>query len=311
VSVAGPATLRLADLALVIQRDGEIAAKIPVEDLAVLVLDGPDILVSHQLLAHCADLGVAVSTADSKHMPNGLLVPLAGNSLHSATLREQIDSSVPAQKRTWQAIVRTKIRAQADVLMAIGRDDGSMRRLIPLVRSGDPENVEATAAAHYFARLFGAEFIRDRGQSGVNAQLNYGYAIVRSTVARAIVGAGLHPALGIHHHNQYNGFCLADDAMEPLRPMVDRVVLQMLARRTPIDEVTPATKREMITVLGGRIVLGGLQFPLLVGLERYAASLRRAICEGAEVSVPLPLAEAIYRPATLDGRSEPSDHEGP
>lgn len=288
VAVSGPGALRYEDLALAIYKGEGLAGKIPLEDMAVLVLDGPDLSLSHQLLAACADAGVAVVTADAKHMPNGLLLPLAGHSLHSATLRAQIEAKRPAQKRAWQAIVKAKIRAQADLIAHVGGNDYGVRRLMPLVKSGDPDNVEARAAARYFDALFGEDFIRNRSEPGLNAMLNYGYAVLRSTVARALVGAGLMPALGIHHRNQYNPFCLADDAMEPLRPMVDRLAREAADEGDVPSELDPAAKRRMLALLTGFVRLEGLRFPLLVGLERYAASLRRSICEGEPLGVPIP-----------------------
>jgi len=288
VSVTGPASLRLKDKGLHICREGEAVHKIPVEDMAVLVLDGPDLLLSHALISFCMDHGVSVITSDPKHVPNGVLLPLAGNSTHTEILRAQIDAGVPAQKRAWQAIIRAKICAQADAVAFTGGNDAPLRQLIPFVRSGDPDNVEGTAAARYFSLMFGEGFLRDREEPGINARLNYGYAIIRSAVARAIVGAGLHPALGVYHHNRYNAFCLADDAMEPLRPMVDLAVWRMCGEVSELGEIDPPTKRRLISVMGQFVRIDGLRFPLLVGLERYGASLRRAICEGAALSVPLP-----------------------
>ncbi len=288
VSVSGPATVRLKDTHLQICRDGDEVGRVPVEDIAVLVLDGPELFLSHQIISFCADHGVAVITSDPKHMPNGLLLPLASHSLHSATLRNQIEASVPAQKRAWQAIVKAKIRAQADALQYTGCDDSILRKLIPFVRSGDPDNVEATAASRYFSTLFGEAFVRNRDQPGTNACLNYGYSIIRSTVARSLVGAGLHPALGIFHRNQYNPFCLADDAMEPLRPMVDTLVWRMAGMGEVENELQPAMKRRLVSVIGGFVRLDGLRYPLVVGLERFAAGLRRAICEADPLCVPIP-----------------------
>ncbi len=262
--------------------------KIPLEDMSVLVLDGPDLSLSHQALSACAAAGIAIVTSDGRHLPNGLLLPLSDHSLHSSILKQQIASKVPNQKRAWQEIVKAKIRSQADNLRYFQRDDSSLRKMIPFVRSGDPDNVEARAAARYFESMFGFEFIRDRDASGINACLNYGYSLARSAVARAIVGAGLHPALGIHHHNQYNAFCLADDAMEPLRAIVDRRVRHLSLIDAIPDELDPKTKRELISLLGSFVDFDGLRYPLLVGLERYAVSLRRAICDGEPLKVPLP-----------------------
>jgi len=266
---------------------GEVG-KIPLEDMAVLVLDGPDLSLSHQVVSGCAAAGIAMVTSDSKHLPNGLLLPLSAHSLHTSILQRQIASKVPNRKRAWQEIVKAKIRSQADNLRYFNLDDSTLRKLIPFVRSGDPDNVEARAAARYFESMFGSDFVRDRDADGINACLNYGYSLARSAVARAIVGAGLHPALGIHHHNQYNSFCLADDAMEPLRAIVDRRVRHLSASDEVPAELDPKTKRELISLLGSFVDFDGLRYPLFVGLERYAVSLRRAICDGEPLKVPIP-----------------------
>jgi CRISPR-associated protein Cas1 len=283
--------VRLANRAVLIEKDREVVGKIPVEDIAVLVLDGPDLLLSHQILGFCAEHGVAVVTSDEKHMPNGLHLPLSGHTLHSATLRSQIEASAPSMKRTWQTIVKAKIRSQAKALEYCELPGEQLRRLASMVRSGDPDNVEARAAARFFDAMFGAQFIRDRDAPGLNACLNYGYAIVRSAVARSIVGAGLHPALGVHHHNQYNAFCLADDAMEPFRSMVDVQVWRMSRLGEVTDELKPATKRALVGVLGRHVIIDGMRYPFLVGLERYAAGLRRAVCEGDLMPVAIPAFE--------------------
>ncbi len=288
VLVSGPARIRLQDNSLVVEKDGGGGGRVPVEDMAALVLDGPDIELTNALLSFCIDKSVAVITSDQKHLPSGLLLPLAGHSLHSATLREQIAAGVPAKKRAWQSMIKAKLRAQADLLKHNGLPYDHLERLIPMVRSGDPDNCEATGAARYFETIFGDDFLRTRDEPGLNSVLNYGYALIRAAVARALVGAGLHPALGIHHHNQYNPLCLADDAMEPLRPMADRIAFDMLKADAIPDELYPQVKRRIIGVLGGFIKIEDRSYPLLVGLERYAAALRRTICEGAPLEPPLP-----------------------
>ena len=288
VSVSGPASLTLKDNALVFKRGSDESRKVPVEDMALLILDGPEIILSHALISYCMDNGVAVVSSDSRHVPNGLMLPFAGHSLHTETLRSQIEAGVPARKRTWQVIIKAKIQAQSDALKAIGRCDTTLRRLIPFVRSGDPDNVEGTAAAKYFPLIFGEEFIRDRDEPCINARLNYGYSIIRSAVARSVVGAGLHPAIGIHHHNRYNPFCLADDAMEPLRPLVDVEVWNLIQEGNIAEGIDPSTKRRLISLTARFVLIDGQRYPLLVGLEKYAASLRRAICDGEPLLPPIP-----------------------
>jgi CRISPR-associated protein Cas1 len=185
--------------------------------------------------------------------------------------------------------VRAKILAQASLLKHYGLSDEHLRRLAAKVRSGDPDNLEAAAAIPYFSALFGPDFVRERDALGLNALLNYGYALLRAATARAIVGAGLHPALGVHHHNKYNPLCLADDAMEPLRPLADHMAIRLLREQPEIKDLTPNVKRRLAEVLASRVQLTDRSYPLLVGLERYGADLRRAICEGASLSPPRPL----------------------
>jgi CRISPR-associated protein Cas1 len=289
VSVSGPAWVRNADRHVVIERQGAEIGRVPLEDMAALLLDGPDLAVTHTLLGACADAGVAVVTADERHLPNGVLLSLHGHSLHTAVFRQQLECPRPAIKRAWQVTVRAKIEAQALVLARRGADPAPLRQLTSFVRSGDPDNVEATAAARYFALAFGPDFVRERETTGLNAMLNYGYAVLRSAVARAIVGAGLHPALGIHHRNQYNPLCLADDAMEPLRPAVDWIVLRLHEAHPDLEDLTPPIKRQLVEVLGTFVEWNGQRLSLFPGLERYAASLRRALCEGEGLEVPRPV----------------------
>jgi len=289
LSVTGPASITLKDQAATVMKSGELAGKIPIEDIGVIVLDGPDIQVSHAFLAACAEANALVVVCSERHLPVGSLLPLAGHSIHTEILRLQIDSAKPTLKRTWQSIVRAKISAQANLLDHLGQSGKQVRNLLSFVRSGDPDNIEARAAARYFPLLFGPRFVRTRFAEGINGLLNYGYAVLRAAVARAVVGAGLHPSLGVNHRNRYNALCLADDAMEPLRPLIDNAVYDW-ARLRPDDElqVNPASKKHLILQLGVSVRLGENRLSLLAGLERYAADLRRAICEGATLCPPVP-----------------------
>lgn len=289
VSVAGPASVHRWRGCLLIEKPEDAGGKVPLDDMAVLILDGPEIALTHDLIAECAAKNIVVVTSDSRHLPNGLLLPLAGHSNHTAVLRQQMEASLPSKKRIWQAIVKQKIASQADLVRSVGQDDGPLRAMAARVRSGDPDNVEATAAAVAFELVFGWAFLRNRDEPGLNAMLNYGYAILRAAVARAVVGAGLHPALGVHHHNRSNPLCLADDAMEPLRTIVDRVVYDIADGGPTVDDLVPPVRRRLIACLGWTVEQGGVRLPLLVGLERYAASLRRALCEGTPIEVIVPV----------------------
>ena len=303
VAVSGEASLRIDHRNLVIIKDGGVVGRVPMSDLAILIIEEKTTVITQAVLAGCADFRATVVVCDDRHMPNGVLLSLEGHSLHSKILRDQIDSSKPAQKRAWQTIVKAKIMAQADVLNRTERPGATkLNRLVSLVRSGDPDNVEGRAAAFYFGALFGPDFYRLRsiadadaiGESEstlelTNAMLNYGYAIIRACVSRAIVAAGLHPTLGIHHRNQYNAFCLADDAMEPLRPVVDLRVFQMM-KDGEIDagagKLTPAIKRQLVALTTVDMRFGERTYPLLSALERYSTSLRHAICENEPLAIP-------------------------
>ena len=191
---------------------------IPVEDIGVVVLDHRRITITSGALDALLENNCAVITCNAQGHPVGLLLPLSGNTLQSERFREQIDSSLPLRKQLWQQTIKQKIANQAAVLRSVtGNDEKCMQVWAEQVRSGDPDNIEARAAAHYWQHLFPElpHFVRSREGEPPNNLLNYGYAILRAVVARALVGSGLLPTLGIHHHNRYNAYCLADDIMEP------------------------------------------------------------------------------------------------
>lgn len=263
----------------------------PLEDLGVLILDSYGITYAHELMSACAERNIAVVFCDAKHLPVAMLVPFSGHSTSTEVLREQIGSSEPAKKQVWKQIVQAKIREQAKHLIERNGANGKgVRRLLSLVetvKSGDPENVEGQAAQIYFDALLDGGFTRDRTRPGLNAFLNYGYAVARACAARAIVGAGLHPSLGVHHRNRYNPFCLADDAMEPLRPMVDRIAIAAWETTGRPDELSPAAKKPLLELTGLPVKIAGKPFPLIAGMHLYAASLKRALCSPArKVSIP-------------------------
>lgn len=203
----------------------EAIRTIPIEDIGVVVLDNKQITLTHGVLESLLGNSCAVITCDSNHLPVGLLLPLDGNTTQSERFREQIDASIPLKKLLWQQTVKAKIENQAALLKsARGEVVKNMLVWANDVKSGDPDNYEARAAAYYWKLLFPQVdgFTRERGGEAPNSLLNYGYAILRAVVARSLVVSGLLPTLGIHHHNRYNAYCLADDIMEPYRPFVDR-----------------------------------------------------------------------------------------
>jgi CRISPR-associated protein Cas1 len=287
VSIGNPAYVSTHLNQLIVKHEGEEVGRVPIEDIGLFMIEDAQVTISMRTLALCAENEVAVVVCDSYHMPAGLMLPFSGHNVQTAILHQQIAASDPAKKKTWQRIVQAKIASQARVLDQVGKlDSRTLLKLIPMVRSGDPDNVEARAATRYFDSLFGDEFTRDREAPGLNAMLNYGYTVLRACVARAVVGAGLHPALGVFHKNQYNPFCLVDDAMEPLRPLVDKWVFEYQRENPTPENLTPSLKRYLLKVTERTVFFDKKPYPLFVALERYAASLRRALCEKEPLICP-------------------------
>ncbi len=221
-----PAYLSVKYDQLVIQHreDTKPDTLIPIEDIGYLELDNPLITLSIPLLNKLLAENCAVGICDSSHIPSGLLLPLSGHSLHTERIRPQIETSLPIKKRMWQTTIKQKIKNQSAVLSKYDKSHERVFSKIDKVMSGDSTNQEGQAASLYWKALFGKSFIRDRDGEYPNNLLNYGYAVLRAIIARAIVSTGLHPAIGIHHKNRANPFCLADDVMEPFRPFVDDIV---------------------------------------------------------------------------------------
>lgn len=248
----------------------------PVEDIGVVVLDHRQITITTGAMEALLENNCAVITCDSRSMPVGLLLPLSGNTTQSERFREQIDASLPLKKQLWQQTVQQKIVNQAAVLAeCTGTEVGCMHAWAKDVRSGDIENMEARAAAYYWKNIFPdiPEFIRDREGIPPNNLLNYGYAILRAVVARALVSSGMLPTLGIHHHNRYNAYCLADDIMEPYRPYVDELVVKIARSKDVPETLTKELKAEMLAVPTLEVIINGKRSPLMVAATQTTASL--------------------------------------
>lgn len=255
--------------------DNSELGSVPLEDIGVVLLDHPQITLTHALMAALLERNVALISCDEKHLPVGLMLPLDGNTIQTERFRSQIDASEPLKKNLWAQTVKAKIENQAEVLRRAGIDNKRLLALVPLIQSGDPDNVEGRAASVYWKLLFeDLPFVRDRFGLMPNAHLNYGYAILRAIVARALVGSGLLPTLGIHHSNKYNAYCLADDIMEPYRPFVDWMVYNMLQNgEITGDEISKAHKVKLLGIATVDIQLDGKKSPLMVGLPRTTNSL--------------------------------------
>jgi len=201
---------------------------IPIEDVAIVILDEQQITITQGLLYELIENNVAVISCDSTHHPIGLMMPLSSNTLQSAKFKWQIEASVPLKKNLWQQTVKAKITNQGMLLKSLNKKSEPLMYLAKNVSSGDSDNKEARAAAIYWKELFGDGFTRERYGTPPNNLLNYGYAILRAIVARGLVSSGMLPTFGIHHRNQYNAYCLADDIMEPYRPFVDKLVIDIV-----------------------------------------------------------------------------------
>lgn len=254
----------------------EVVRTVPVEDIGVVVLEDRQITITNVVLDALLQNNCAVITCDEKHMPSGMLLPLEGNTVQSERFGNQIEASLPLKKQLWQQTVQAKIRNQASVLKRLsGVETGCMLAWANDVKSGDSDNLEGRAAAYYWKNIFPQlpGFTRDREGEMPNNLLNYGYAIVRAIIARALVASGLLPTFGIHHHNRYNAYCLADDIMEPYRPYVDELVIKIMQSDADYGELTPELKRQFWGLPVTEVVIGGQRSPMMVAASQTAASL--------------------------------------
>lgn len=248
----------------------------PIEDIGVVVLDHKQITVTSGVLEAMLENNCAIITCDSRSLPVGLMLPLYGNSTQNERFRQQLDASLPLKKQLWQQTIKCKIENQAAVLSACTKSETRcMTVWANDVKSGDPENMEARAAAYYWKTLFSGidGFTRDREGVAPNNLLNYGYAILRAVVARGLVTSGLLPTLGIHHHNRYNAYCLADDIMEPYRPYVDELVYGMVQTIGDYTELTREIKATLLAIPTLEVRIGGKRSPLMVAVGQTTASL--------------------------------------
>jgi len=251
------AVVRCKNRCLVIINGGNEVASVPFREISSVVVSSPRALLSARMMAELCLAGGVLVIGDTRQHPVAMMLPLVGHSTQVERMGHQLAASKPTRKRVWRQVVRAKIRNQASVLKALGHDAEILLRLLPLVRSGDLGNQEAHAASLYWDRVFPKEFRRDRHAADQNRFLNYGYGVLRAMVARATCAAGLHPSVGIQHHNRYNGYVLVDDLMEPYRPIVDTAVLRLLRNCEATAPLTPLLKKELLQVVLGRWLING------------------------------------------------------
>ena len=266
-------SLKLAQMVVELQ---DVTRTLPIEDIGVVILDHKQIIITHALIDALLANNVAIVTSNDKHLPVGLMLPLDGNTLQSERFRAQIDASEPLKKQMWQQTVVAKILGQAHVLGTQLIEHNNMLKWAKDVRSGDTDNMEARAAAYYWRTVFkNDEFIRDPQGLPPNNLLNYGYSIVRAMMARALVGAGLLPTLGIHHHSRYDAYCLADDIMEPYRPFVDMKVLEMWQKGGETSDISSDQKRELLGITTMDVNISGHRSPMMLAIQTTAQSVQK------------------------------------
>lgn len=255
----------------------QVLNAVPIEDIGIVVLDNHQITLTHGLLDSLLENNSAIVTCNRSHMPSGLFMPLATNDEQSQKFRAQIESSEPLKKQLWSQTITAKILNQAANLKERKIPVNNMLTWAKKVRSGDPDNYEGRAAAYYWKNFFPMipNFIRDRYGEPPNNLFNYGYAILRAIVARALAGSGLLPTLGIHHSNKYNAYCLADDIMEPYRPYVDKVVYTMVSNGEDFYELNPSIKKQLLEIATVDVIVEEKRSPLMVAAQRTTASLAK------------------------------------
>lgn len=287
-----PAFLSLDNGLLSIRMEDQVPQTMPLSDIATVVTSHRQVVLTQNILAAFGKAGVILVCCDERHRPASMLLPLEEHYAQTERFAAQAEAPGPMKKRIWQALVRTKIKMQARVLVALHGQDFGVGPLARAVRSGDPANVEATAAQRYWPKLFAdPAFRRGNDEDSRNALLNYGYAVLRAITARAVCASGMHPSLGVNHRNRYNPFCLADDLMEPLRPLVDLRVAHMCASAPAPLKLDKVTKPVLLGAMAARYGFRGESrtlFDIVARQSRAVAAvyLRQEVrfsCDSVEI----------------------------
>ena len=300
IEIGTPGTrLSVAHRQLVIERPELPKAMTPIEDIGVLIVDDRRASYTQAVFIELLGAGATVMVTGHDHLPVGMMLPLDAHHVQTERHRAQVETSEPVRKQIWRALVAAKLTQQGCMLDHFIPGPNGLAAMAGRVRSGDPDNLEAQGAQRYWPMLFGKAFRRDRDAEGINAALNYGYAVVRAALARAVVASGLIPSLGVFHKNRSNPFCLADDLFEPYRPYVDwRVKLLTLERAEPLSLDDRATRAALLSLFNETVVAGERKLPLLLALEASSASLARALTGGSRILVlpaGLPLGPDLNR----------------
>lgn len=286
-----PAYLSKQDLQMVIKRPSvekceqlpatekkEMERTIPIEDIGIVILDNNQITITQGLLDGLIQNNCAIISCDKNHLPEGLVLPLIGHSTYNERVRTQLNASLPLKKQLWQQTIQMKIENQSSVLSSMRHVEiGNMKKWANDVKSGDPDNYEARAAVYYWKNMFPEykDFMRDKDGEWPNNILNYGYAILRAIIARALVASGMFPLIGIHHHGKYNSYCLADDIMEPYRPYVDKMIIEIISKIPSKEQgfLTKEIKKELLSIPVIEVTIDGKRSPLMIAAGITTASL--------------------------------------
>ena len=261
--------------------------QVPLDDIAAVIANAHGLSYTNNLLVALAERGAPFVLCAANHNAVGMLLPIEGNFEQAKRIEAQIAASSPTHKRLWATVVRSKLEQQAAALEATGGPTAPLTALVSKVRSGDPDNIEAQGARRYWGLLFGSDFRRDQNGGGLNGLLNYGYTVLRATTARAVIAAGLHPSIGLHHSNDNNAMRLVDDLMEPFRPMIDLKVWQL--QRNGEGEVTPETKRALVRTIYDDMQTAAGATPVMVCAQKLAVSLAQVyLGERDKLDLPLP-----------------------
>lgn len=286
---------------LVIDVDGE-KERIPFGDMAALILSSPQVVLTQPALASLSCNNIAVVICGPNHLPCGMVLPLAAHYAQTQVFEKQSRLSLPEKKRVWRSLVKAKIRGQARVLLLVRGDDFGLEKMAREVRSGDRTNVEGQAARRYWSSLFDPGFRRDFAARGENGMLNYGYALMRGLVARALCASGLHPGLGVHHHHRFNPLPLADDFIEPFRPLIDYQVWRWLQDNDGSEDLPREAKAFLLSAFVERNETGGQYRTLFTGLNQMASSFVK-VCRGEADDISIPDVLSVSKRGAGEERS--------
>lgn len=255
----------------------------PLEDIDTIMIENQSVKLSAYMLQKFAEFGIAVYVCDEKHMPNVVVLPMLRHSRHFRILKAQMKLGKPLQKRLWQQIICRKIENQAECLKLTGKEGyETLYSMVKEVQSGDKTHVESKAAAFYFSKLFGMGFSRGEDHI-INSSLNYGYAIIRGMIARDIVCYGFEPSLGLFHKSELNSFNLADDLIEPFRPIIDLYVASRFSYEDKYEPMTPELKREIYRLMNCDMLLSGEHHMISNCVDKVVASLSTSMQEEKNV----------------------------